>query len=87
MEVPAFRTVPPPYAGYVTQEELAETIDRTTARIRMEIDRKFEAQSMAVGALRGMISQTDALLQRVLDVLEQNSAELEPDEYAESAGR
>ena len=59
-----------PQAGFVTHEELAATIDRANAGMRSELERKFETQNLAVGSLRAMISQTDVLLQKVLERLE-----------------
>jgi hypothetical protein len=60
---------------FVTHEELAGAIDRATARIGGDLDRKFQAQSNAVNSLRAMISQTDVLLQRVLDGIENSESE------------
>jgi hypothetical protein len=64
-----------PVHDFVTQEELAAAIDRATARIGGDLDRKFQAQSNAVNSLRAMISQTDILLQRVLEGIENAESE------------
>jgi hypothetical protein len=61
---------------FVTHEELAAAIDRATARIGGDLDRKFQAQSNAVNSLRAMISQTDILLQRVLEGIENSESEV-----------
>lgn len=65
----------PPIIDFVTHEELAEAIDRATARISGDLDGKFQAQSRAVNSLRAMISQTDILLQRVLEGIENAESE------------
>jgi hypothetical protein len=64
-----------PVHDFVTQEELAAAIDRATARIGGDLDRKFQAQSNAVNSLRAMISKTDILLQRVLEGIENAESE------------
>ena len=64
-----------PIHDFVTREELAAAIDRATARIGGDLDRKFQAQSNAVNSLRAMISQTDVLLQRVLEGIENSESE------------
>ena len=64
-----------PVHDFVTHEELAAAIDRATARIAGDLDRKFQAQSNAVNSLRAMISQTDVLLQRVLEGIENAESE------------
>jgi hypothetical protein len=66
---------PPHVTGFVTREEMAEAIDRATARIGGDLDRKFQTQSRAVNSLRAMISQTDVLLQRVLEAIENAESE------------
>lgn len=66
---------PEPVHDFVTREELATAIDRATARIGGDVDRKFQAQSNAVNSLRAMISQTDVLLQRVLESIENSESE------------
>ena len=70
---PATAEAVTPLTGFVTREELADAVDRATARVRAEVERKFEAQSLAVSGLRAMISQTDELLQKVLEGLESAS--------------
>ena len=65
----------PPVNDFVTHDELADAIDRATARIGGDLDRKFQAQSRAVNSLRAMISQTDVLLQRVLEEIERAESE------------
>jgi hypothetical protein len=65
----------PPASFFVTHEELAEAIDRTAARIDADLDRKLQSQSRAVNSLRAMIAQTDILLQRVLEGIENVESE------------
>jgi hypothetical protein len=66
---------PPVTTSFVTREELAEAIDRARARIGGDLDRKFQAQSRAVNSLRAMVSETDVLLQRVLEGIENAESE------------
>lgn len=54
----------------VTKPEFTEKIDRLLTQIDRGIDERFERQARSVEALRLMVSQTDELLQRVLDGLE-----------------
>jgi len=56
-------------SDWVDRRELAEAIDRATARIDRQLEARFEKQSRAIGSLRAMIGQTDILLERVLDGL------------------
>lgn len=53
-----------------TRDELASALDRVFGRMEQEVEARFEQQSRSVEALRTMITQTDELLQRVLDGLE-----------------
>jgi hypothetical protein len=56
--------------GAVTKKELAETVDRVFGPMERAVDARFAHQARSVEALRVMVGQTDALLQRVLDGLE-----------------
>ena len=67
-----------PPTGFVTHEELAATIETAAARIRTDVERRFETQSLAIGSLRSMISQTDVLLQKVLRGLETSRHDAHP---------
>jgi hypothetical protein len=59
----------------VTKEELTATLDRVFGPLERAVDARFERQGRSVDALREMVGQTDALLQRVLDGLESMNAE------------
>ena len=54
----------------VTQDDLAQTVDRVYGKLETDIDARFERQNRSVEALRLMVGQTDQLLQKVLDGLE-----------------
>ena len=54
----------------ITEEELSRSAKNTLDRLEERIDVRFEHQSRSIEALRVMIGQTDELLQRVLDGLE-----------------
>jgi hypothetical protein len=54
----------------VTKKELAEAVDRLFGPMERAVDVRFAHQARSVEALRVMVGQTDALLQRVLDGLE-----------------
>ncbi len=56
--------------GFVTRDELAEALSRTEKRLAENVASQFERQTVAIGTLRAMIVDTDALLERVLDHLE-----------------
>ena len=56
--------------AFLTRAELAETLDRVFGRFTRDVDERFERQSRSVEALRLMVSQTDELLQKVLDGLD-----------------
>jgi hypothetical protein len=56
--------------AYLTRSELAETLDRVFGRLTTDVDERFERQIRSVEALRLMVSQTDELLQKVLDGLD-----------------
>lgn len=58
----------------VSHLELAEAVDRATARIFSEVDRRFEIQKLSLGSLRSLILQTDQMLERVLSHLEDHAA-------------
>ncbi len=51
-------------------EAMVETLDRVYTRMDAELRRRFTVQEQSVEALRAMISQTDELLERVLEGLE-----------------
>lgn len=57
-------------ARAVTEEELSRSAENTLGRMEERMDFRFEHQSRSIEALRVMIGQTDELLQRVLDGLE-----------------
>jgi hypothetical protein len=54
----------------VSKDELDQTLERLFGRLESGVEARFERQSRSVDALRVMVSQTDELLQRVLDGLE-----------------
>jgi len=54
----------------VSRQEVAEALDRVEKRFQESVSERFSAQLLAIGALRAMIGDTDALLERVLDRLE-----------------
>jgi hypothetical protein len=70
----------------ITKKELAETLDRVFGRLEVAVNKRFEQQGRSVDALREMVGQTDALLQRVLDGLESMNAGDEPLTRAAHAG-
>ena len=55
---------------YVTKKEMADSMDRFERRIEAHLAEQFRTQALAIGSLRAMISNTDALLERVLERLE-----------------
>jgi hypothetical protein len=57
-------------ARAVTEEELSHSAETTLGRLEERMEVRFEHQSRSIEALRVMIGQTDELLQRVLDGLE-----------------
>jgi hypothetical protein len=68
---------------FVTREELKSGLAAAESRIEKSVDAKFEVQSLSIGALKAMVSQTDALLERVLVALEAGLDETEQDEIVE----
>jgi len=54
----------------VTKAELDGTLERVFATLDRSVEERFDRQSRSVEALRVMVGQTDELLQRVLDGLE-----------------
>jgi hypothetical protein len=60
----------------VSRIELTETLDRVFGKFTSDVDGRFERQTRSVEALHLMIGQTDELLQKVLDALE-NERDLE----------
>ncbi len=60
---------------FVTKEEMAGALERTEMRIEDSIAEQFGKQSLAIGSLRAMIADTDALLERVLERLESSVPE------------
>lgn len=59
----------------VSSQEVAEAIDRATARLECDLDRRFAVQSLSIASLRSLITQTDRLLERVLGHLEDAAEE------------
>jgi hypothetical protein len=57
-------------ARAVTEEELSRSAENTRERLEERMEVRFGHQSQSIEALRVMIGQTDELLQRVLDGLE-----------------
>jgi len=55
---------------YVTRKELAEALDRVEKRQEAHLAEQFRTQALAIGSLRAMIADTDALLERILERLE-----------------
>lgn len=58
-------------ASSVSRTEFAAALDDAFNRIRAESETRFEQGARSVEALREMVGQTDELLQKVLDGLEQ----------------
>jgi 23S rRNA G2069 N7-methylase RlmK/C1962 C5-methylase RlmI len=54
----------------VTREELNERWDRCLRELDRGVEERFNGQAKSIEALRLMVSQTDELLQKVLDRLE-----------------
>ena len=55
---------------YVTRKDFTEALDRLEKRFANKVGEKISSQMLAIGSLRAMICDTDALLTRVLDRLE-----------------
>jgi hypothetical protein len=55
---------------FITSHQLAEALARTEKRLETSIVGQFGTQNLAIGALRTMITNTDALLERILGRLE-----------------
>lgn len=51
---------------FVTRFELAEAIDRVSARAREEMDSRFRAQDQAIAALHELTAHTGDLVDRLL---------------------
>lgn len=62
----------------VTRTELTETLGRVFGKLTGDVEERFERQTRSVEALHLMVSQTDEMLQKVLDGLEgiENNREL-----------
>ena len=58
-------------ASSVSRTEFAAALDDAFNRIRRESESRFDQSARSVEALREMVGQTDELLQKVLDGLEQ----------------
>jgi len=58
-------------ASGVTKSEFAAGIEDAFNRIRFESEVRFEQSARSIEALREMVGQTDELLQKVLDGLEE----------------
>jgi hypothetical protein len=58
---------------WVTREELNEALDLAARRMQISVAEQFGHQMLAIGSLRAMIADTDALLNRVLDRLESSA--------------
>jgi hypothetical protein len=73
--------------AFLTRAELAETLDRVFGRLSSDVDERFERQTRSVEALRLMVSQTDELLQKVLDGLDaiNNGATENDREFAQTS--
>jgi hypothetical protein len=56
--------------NYVTGRELAEALGRVEKRLGENLDERFRTQALAIGSLRTMITDTDILLERVLERLD-----------------
>ncbi len=65
-------------AQMVTKQEINQTLERVFGRIEDEVEARFEHQARSVGALRTMVGQTDELLKRVLEGLEELSGAERP---------
>jgi len=55
---------------YVTREELAEALEGAEKRLESNLEEQFRTQKLAIGSLRTMITDTDMLLERLLERLE-----------------
>jgi hypothetical protein len=63
----------------ITEDHLSQALDKALERVQSGIEERFADQARSVEALRAMVSQTDELLERLLDRLEsmRNDAELQ----------
>jgi predicted nuclease with TOPRIM domain len=61
----------------VTRDELSSALEKASVAIYSAVETRFEEQTRSVEALRAMVTETDELLERVLDRLEamRNEAE------------
>jgi hypothetical protein len=57
-------------AEAVTHDALKEALERAFGELRSSVDARFEQEARSVEALRMMIGQTDAMLERVLNGLD-----------------
>jgi len=62
-----------------TRDEFTAALDKGLERVQSGVEARFEEEARSVEALRAMVSQTDELLERVLDRLEalRNEAEMQ----------
>jgi hypothetical protein len=59
---------------YATRRELADALVAVERRIESGVAEQFGRQMLAIGSLRAMIVDTDALLERVLERLESSAS-------------
>jgi hypothetical protein len=67
------RVLAPNTENLVTRPELATALDRFSASLDADIERRFEVQDLSVQSLRTMIARTDELLEQVLESIESNT--------------
>jgi hypothetical protein len=65
---------------YVTKAELADALERAEKCLEVNLEERFRTQSLAIGSLRTMVADTDALLERLLERLE-SPADPPPDTF------
>jgi hypothetical protein len=65
---------------YVTKRDFTDALDRLERRFANQLGEKMNNQILAIGSLRAMICDTDALLERVLDRLETLTPNQDEDE-------
>jgi hypothetical protein len=62
-------------SDYATRGEMSEALAAVERRVESGVAERFGRQALAIGSLRAMIVDTDALLERVLERLEASSPE------------
>jgi hypothetical protein len=78
-EIPKVSNESPARSGFVTHLDLAEAMDRLSARTFREMDNRFQAQDQAISALHELTAQTGSMIERLLqrlDALEDDDEEM-----------